>query len=85
MKIKIVFIALITTVMTLWLTSCSNPASSNSNPGNQGNGGGGNSENPLYPFEGSSWYGDTYTDFADSDGNPVKSGCEKILEFKGIA
>ena len=85
MKIKIVFIALITAVMTLCLTSCSNPASSNSNPGNQGNGGGGNSENPLYPFEGSSWYGDTYTDFADSDGNLVKSGYEKILEFEGIA
>ena len=84
MKIKIVFIALIATVMTLCLTNCENPAASNSNPENQGNGGG-NSENTLYPFEGSSWYGDTYTDFADSDGNLVKSGYEKILEFEGIA
>ena len=66
MKIKIVFIALIATVMTLCLTGCINPAASNPAHGNQGNGEG-NSENTLYPFEGSSWYGDTYTDFADSD------------------
>lgn len=50
MKIKIVFIALIATVMTLCLTGCINPAASNPAHGNQGNGGG-NSENTLYPFE----------------------------------
>lgn len=47
MKIKIVFIALIATVMTLCLTGCINPAASNPAHGNQGNGEG-NSENTIH-------------------------------------
>ena len=80
-------------LMLLCFVSCEQNASgAGSNTGNHNNNG--NENNPLYPFEGTSWYGDTYsidgTTYSvncfvnlASDANIHKEAYDKLVEFKG--